>query len=64
MDHLKSQALNGKNNKRINKVDELENEGTAAWADTERTIPESNVSVPDTDAVIRAKNWVDNGSRL
>ncbi len=64
MDHLKSQALNGKNNNRINKVDKLENEGTAAWADTKHTIPESNVSVPDTDAVIRAKNWVDNGSRL
>ncbi|MCI8669873.1 MAG: DUF3787 domain-containing protein [Lachnospiraceae bacterium] len=64
MDNLKCRALNGENNKRINKTDKLENEGTAAWADTKSTIPESNVSVPDTDAVVRAKNWVDNGSRL
>lgn len=64
MDNLKCQALNGENNKRINKTDKLENEGTAAWTDTGRTIPESNVSVPNTEAVVRAKNWVDNGSKL
>lgn len=33
-------------------------------ADTERKLPGSNVSIPDEESVIRAKEWVDKGSRL
>lgn len=64
MDYLKSRALDGKHNKRIDKVDELENEGTAAWTETDKTAPRTNVSIPSQDAVLQAKDWVDDGSRL
>lgn len=64
MKEFKNQALNGKDNKRINTADQVKSEGTAAWTDTEQKIPESNVSIPNKESTIRAKNWVDDGSRL
>ena len=57
-------SLEGKYNKRINNTDQLESEGTASWAETKKLASETNVSIPDTDAVVGAKSWVDNGSRL
>ncbi len=66
--NAKSQALTGKNNERINKTTKTDNENTAAWANTDHTVPGSHVSIPgtgkDTYAVRNAKEWVDNGSRL
>ncbi|MBQ4529385.1 MAG: DUF3787 domain-containing protein [Lachnospiraceae bacterium] len=59
-----NQDLAGKYNKRINNTDQLESEGTASWAETKKLVSETNVSIPDTDAVLGAKSWVDNGSRL
>ena len=56
--------LSGKNNKRLDKVDSTNNEGTAAWANIEQTFDKSNVSIPAEYDVEKAKNWVDNGSRL
>lgn len=35
-----------------------------AFYNVERTTPEAKVPIPTLDAVIEAKDWVDNGSRL
>ena len=61
---IKSNALKGQNNKRLNNVDEIHNEATAAWSDNYEVAPKTHVSTPSTDAVINAKEWVDNGSKL
>lgn len=64
MESKKCRALQGQHNKRLGKSDEQENEGTAAWTQTNQSAPKSQVSIPSEDAVIHAKEWVDNGSRL
>lgn len=60
----KNQALSGENNKRLNNMDPIKNEGTAAWSDIHKEIPHSKVSVPSEGNVRDAKEWVDEGSRL
>lgn len=57
-------TLSGKNNKRIDNTDPTNCEGTAAWANNEKNLKVSNVSIPAEYDVDKAKNWVDNGSRL
>ena len=57
-------TLSGKDNKRLEKSDSTNNEGTAAWANTEQVIEPSLVSIPAEYDVEKAKNWVDNGSQL
>jgi hypothetical protein len=57
-------ALSGFDNKRLGKVDCTNNEGTAAWANAERLNDGSNVAIPAEYDVEKAKNWVDNGSKL
>lgn len=57
-------TLSGMNNKRLDKVKSTNNEGTAAWANEESTLKTSNVSMPGEYEVEKAKNWVDNGSKL
>ena len=37
---------------------------TAAWAESYKIIPDSNVTIPSVENVIDAKDWVDNGSKL
>lgn len=64
MNHKKSMPLDGNHNRRIDKLYELECEAAAAWTNTAKTAPKTNVSIPKEDAVINAKEWVDNGSRL
>lgn len=64
MNHDKSQPLTGKDNQRINKISKSDNESTAAWAGTDHKEAHSKVSIPSTNAVLNAKEWVDNGSRL
>lgn len=64
MESEKNHALQGEDNKRLSKSDEQNNEGTAAWTNTKKSMPKSQVSIPGEDAVIHAKEWVDNGSRL
>lgn len=64
MKDQKDQVLDGKNNKRINNIDELNNEATAAWADVEKEILKTHVGIPSVEGVISAKDWVDNGSKL
>lgn len=60
----KSKVLTGAGNKRLNNLEATHNEGTAAWADTEKMVGEAKVSVPSENNVLNAKEWVDNGSRL
>lgn len=57
-------TLSGKDNKRLEKVNSTNNEGTAAWANSEQVIKKSLVSIPAEYDVEKAKNWVDNGSQL
>jgi hypothetical protein len=61
---IKEQSLCGLDNKRMNQVDSTNNEGTAAWANMDKMIDDSHVSIPDEYNVEKAKNWVDNGSKL
>lgn len=56
--------LDGTHNKRINDVRPTNNEKTAAWANMESKINESQVAIPAEYDVEKAKNWVDNGSQL
>jgi len=60
----KRNTLTGKDNQRINTSHPTNNEGTAAWANTDHVCKEGNVSIPSEENVERAKNWVDNGNKL
>ncbi|MBO5459440.1 MAG: DUF3787 domain-containing protein [Lachnospira sp.] len=64
MDTQKCKGLHGENNARLGKTNEQDNEGTAAWADEKKAKEKSQVAVPGESAVVNAKEWVDNGSRL
>ncbi|MDF2595199.1 MAG: uncharacterized protein K0R69_1540 [Clostridia bacterium] len=59
-----SEPLKGENNKRINSCHPTNNEGTAAWSDIDQLLDDSKVSIPSEKNVMRAKDWVDNGSKL
>lgn len=60
----KTNQLQGKNNKRLNCCNPTDNEGTAAWANEDRKLESSQVSIPSIENVLSAKEWVDNGSKL
>ncbi|SHO51149.1 CDIF630_02480 family spore surface protein [Anaerocolumna xylanovorans] len=64
MQEKKKDALNSLQNKRLDKVKATNSEETAAWANEEKIIDDSNVSIPSEYEVGKAKNWVDNGSQL
>jgi len=53
-----------KNNKRLKTCNPTNNEGTAAWQNSEDNYKVDKVNKPSLDRVIDAKDWVDNGSRL
>ncbi len=57
-------TLDGTHNKRLNNVRATNKENTAAWANEENKIDESQVAIPAEYNVEKAKNWVDNGSQL
>lgn len=57
-------TLNGTDNKRLGKMNCTNSEGTAAWANIDKLKDDSNVGIPDEYNVEKAKNWVDNGSKL
>jgi hypothetical protein len=57
-------TLDGTHNKRLDKVRATNSEKTAAWANAESKINESQVAIPAEYDVEKAKNWVDNGSQL
>lgn len=60
----KNNQLQGKNNKRLSCCNPTDNEGTAAWANEEKKLKHSEVSIPSMENVLSAKEWVDNGSKL
>ena len=62
--NIKAQPLNGKNNIRLKETTPVNNEYTAAWADVDNIMPESQVTQPSLEDVINAKEWVDDGSKL
>lgn len=62
--NIKVQPLSGKNNIRLKETTPMTNEYTAAWADVDNIMPESQVTQPSLEDVINAKEWVDNGSKL
>ncbi len=64
MHNKTEKTLSGIDNKRLGKIDCTNNEGTAAWANIDKLQDDSNVSIPDEYNVEKAKNWVDNGSKL
>ncbi|HEX3014927.1 MAG TPA: DUF3787 domain-containing protein [Desulfobacteria bacterium] len=41
----------------------IEQHRTAAWANIEKTDPESNVAIPNETEVINAKEWVDGNQK-
>ncbi len=57
-------AFQGKNNKRMNTCNPTNNEGTAAWSNSDELYDVELVNKPSIDRVIDAKDWVDNGSKL
>lgn len=60
----KEEKLQGEDNKRLNTCDPTNNEGTAAWQNSEDNYNVDQVNKPALDRVVDAKDWVDNGSRL
>ncbi len=56
--------LQGRDNERLDTEKPTNNEGTAAWQDSETTYKVDNVLKPSLEGVIDAKDWVDNGSKL
>ena len=60
----KSEALSGKNNKRMNNTDTRNSEITFPLVDAQKINPVAGTSTPSIEDVIQAKEWVDNGSHL
>lgn len=56
--------LQGKDNERNQTPKPTNNEGTAAWQNSESNYKVDNVNKPSIERVIDAKDWVDNGSKL
>ena len=64
MDQYSKEVINAnKNIKEKSKV-KTHSADTAAWAESYKIIPDSNVTIPSVENVIDAKDWVDNGSKL
>lgn len=57
-------TLSGEDNKRLHSTTATNKEGTAAWANVHQVDQETNVSIPGDYSVEKAKNWVDDGSKL
>ncbi len=64
MEKNSEKTLSGMHNKRLDKVDATNSEGTAAWANMDRMDENTHVNIPAEYDVEKAKNWVDNGSKL
>lgn len=57
-------TLSGTDNKRLDSVKPTNNEGTAAWTNDDKQTHNAKVNIPSAYNVEKAKNWVDNGSKL
>ncbi len=62
--NINVESLSGKNNIRLKETTPVNSEYTAAWADVDNIMSESQVTQPSLEDVINAKEWVDNGSKL
>jgi hypothetical protein len=60
----KKNQLTGKDNKRIDSMTPTNSECTAAWQNQQGYYKADQVNKPSIDAVVAAKEWVDNGSKL
>ncbi len=58
------ERFQGRNNERLDAERPTNNEGTAAWQNSETTYKVDQVGKPSIERVIDAKDWVDNGSKL
>ena len=56
----KKDNFQGKNNKRLDSINPTNNEGTAAWQNSESNYKVDQVNKPSEERVIDAKDWVDN----
>lgn len=63
VNHGVNRQLSGRDNDRLYSKTPVNNAYTAAFADVEEVMPESNVTIPSFESVLEAKDWVDNGSR-
>lgn len=59
-----SNCLSGIDNDRLEHVEPIRSEATAAWANIDKSMDVSMVSLPSEDNVESSKRWVDNGSKL
>ncbi|NLK36508.1 MAG: DUF3787 domain-containing protein [Epulopiscium sp.] len=57
-------TLNEAENKRLHSTTATNWEGTAAWANEDKVDRDTNLKIPGDYSVEKAKNWVDNGSKL
>lgn len=64
MSNDEENVLSGKNNKRLEKSTPTNKESTAAWSEENKIVKLSHVSIPSSDNVQKAKEWVDDGSKL
>lgn len=60
----KHESFLGKKNKRKDTTNPTNNEGTAAWQNSDDVYKVDHVNKPSIDRVVDAKDWVDNGSKL
>ena len=64
MNQKPEKTLSGFDNKKLEKAQPTNRESTAAWANIEQMDQDSKVSIPSEYEIEKAKNWVDNGSKL
>lgn len=64
MNDHKESPLTGACNKRLNNMDVRNNQYTFPLADTNYVDPNSKLTIPATEDVVHAKEWVDDGSEL
>lgn len=49
---------------KMHKDSKIEDTATDIYYKTEKKIPDSNVSIPTYDAVVKAKDWVDDENKM
>jgi hypothetical protein len=64
MNQKPDKSLSGFNNKKLEKAQPTNQESTAAWANSERSPENTKINIPSEYEIEKAKNWVDNGSKL
>lgn len=51
------------NKSKLSEKQPIETHKDAAWAEINDVLPKSNVPIPGLNAVVEAKEWVDNGNQ-